>query len=115
MSEIPAAEPSEIKNLNAEERETTVTMSDADEHVRIWSAQRRVISRLRKNPKATEVRSGHIGTSAWAEFTIPAADYNPATGIKRNVNMSDERRAALAERLAATRAGAVAEDQDDED
>lgn len=90
---------SRIKSLSGPERETTVVTSDDDPNVMIWTAQRPYITRLRKAEDATEVRSGFIGTSEWAEFVIPRERWNPVSGIKRRVNMTDEKRAALADRL----------------
>jgi hypothetical protein len=81
--------------VEAAERETTITTSDADDLVTIWSAQPGVIGKLRRNPNFTEVDSGSYGSSAWARFTIPADRWNPATGAKRRVNLSDEQRVAL--------------------
>lgn len=87
----------------AAERETTVVATDEDEIVRISSAQRRHITKMRRNPAFTEVRTGvHDGTE-WAEFTIPADQWSPATGAKRKVNMTPEARAAAAARLSAAR------------
>lgn len=90
-------------SLSAAERETTVTITDADDVVRIWTAQRRYLGRLRRHPSYTEVKSGTHGGTEWAEFTIPASEWNPATGAKRKSNMTDEQKAALAERLRAVR------------
>ena len=70
-----------MENLTAAERETTITLCDDDELVRIWTAQRPVITRLRKNAAYTEVASGAIGTSPWAEFTCPVARFT--FGAKR--------------------------------
>ena len=93
-------------SLSAAERETTVTTTDADDVVRIWTAQRRYLGRLRRHPSYTEVKSGTHGGTEWAEFTIPASEWNPATGAKRKVTMTDEQRAASAARLRAVRASA---------
>ena len=79
---------------------------DADDVVRIWTAQRRYLGRLRRHPSYTEVKSGTHGGTEWAEFTIPASEWNPATGAKRKVTMTDEQRAASAARLRAVRASA---------
>lgn len=87
-------------SYTAAERETIVTVSDADEVVSIWTARRTDITKLRKNPKATEVETGEHHSV----FTIPADQWNPATGIKRTVNMSPEAKAAAAQRLEAARA-----------
>ena len=113
LMESPTAGVQETKrsvdvgqSLSAAERETTVTITDADDTVRIWTAQRRYLGRLRRHPSYTEVASGFHGGSEWAEFTIPASEWNPATGAKRKVTMTDEQRAASAARLRAVRASA---------
>lgn len=91
-------------SLHASERETTVTSTDGDDTVRIWTAQRRHIGRLRRHPAYTEVASGFHDGSEWAEFTIPADRWNPATGAKRErAPLTDEQRQAAAQRLAAAR------------
>lgn len=87
----------------ATERETVVNCSDGDDTVRIWTAQRRFITRLQRHPKATLVASGEHDGSAWAEFEIPASEWNPVSGIKRASNLTDEQRRAAAERLAKAR------------
>ena len=89
--------------MNADERETTVTASDGDETVRIWTAQRRYITKLRRHPKVTEVRTGFVDSSEWAEFTVPADQWNPASGVKRASSLTDEQKRASAERLARAR------------
>ena len=90
--------------MNASERETTITSTDADGLVRIWTAQRGHLGRLRRNPNFTEVASGHYAKTEWAEFTIPAAMWNPASGAKRaTARQSEEQRAANVARLAAAR------------
>jgi hypothetical protein len=85
---------------NAFERETTINASDGDDLVRIWTAQRTVITRLRRHKSFTEVKSG-VDTDGfqWAEFTIPADRWNPATGAKRTLNLTEEQRAERAARL----------------
>ena len=88
----------------AYERETTVTATDGDDIVHIWTAQRRYITRLRKNPRFTEVASGMNGSQPWAAFVIPARDWNPASGAKRSNGMSAEQRLELAERMRKARA-----------
>lgn len=90
-------------SLHASERETTVTATDDDPTVRIWTAQRRHIGRMRRHPSFTEVGSGFHDGSEWAEFTIPADQWNPASGAKRKSNLTDEQKRAAAERLAASR------------
>ena len=87
------------------ERETVVNATDADDLTRITTGQRRFITRLRKHPSFTEVRTWHEGTTEWAEFTIPAGQWNPASGAKRRTRpMTEAERAAAAERLREARA-----------
>lgn len=91
--------------MNAAERETTVTTSDAEDTVRIWTAQRRFVNRLRSDPRVTIVAEGEHGDTKWIEATIPASDWNPVTGIKRRrAPLSEERREELRERLVQARA-----------
>ncbi|WP_029090077.1 hypothetical protein [Brevibacterium album] len=90
-------------SLSAPERETVVSVSDADERVRIWTAQRRHINKLRKSPKAVEVASGQHDGSEWAAFEVDADQWSPASGIRRTRNLTDEQRAAARERLARAR------------
>lgn len=90
-------------SLHAAERETTVASTDGDDTVRIWTAQRRHIGRLRRHPAFTEVKSGYHDGTEWAEFTIAADQWNPASGAKRKSNLTDEQRQAAADRLRAAR------------
>jgi hypothetical protein len=94
----------------ASERETVVNATDEDEVVRIWTAQRRFITQLRKHPKVTEIRCGIVDGSAWGEFEIPAAEWSPVRGIKHTRTMTFEQKAAISERLAAGRAAKDTED-----
>lgn len=104
MDTNDSAERAGIRSLNAAERETIINASDADGVVRIWTAQRPFITKLRRNPSFTEVASGQHGTSPWAEFTIPAERWNPATGAKRQGRtLTEAERLAAAQRLAAAR------------
>lgn len=89
--------------LTAAERETTVTTTDDDHTVRIWTSRARHIGELKRNGKFRLVAEGHHGTSVWAEFEIDDADWSPATGARRKVTMSDERKAQLREQLARSR------------
>lgn len=90
-------------SLTADERETTVVTSDSETVVRIWTAQRKFITRLRKHTTATEIESGEHDGTEWASFTIPADKWNPVSGIKRERNLTDEQREELRQRLAKAR------------
>ena len=86
----------------APERETTIRTSDDDELVYIWTAQRKYITRLRKDAAFTEVGAGFYGDSEWAEFTIPVDRWSPV-GVKRTRNMTSKARNEAAARLATLR------------
>lgn len=88
-----------VERLTADERETTTLSTDGDDLVRINTTQRRFITKLRKHPSFTEVDSGFYGATEWAEFTIPAMDWNPASGAKRHRAISDARKQELTARL----------------
>ena len=59
-------------SLTAAERETVVTVSDADSVMTIWTAQRPMITKLRRNPAAVLIEEGKIGSSVWARFEVRA-------------------------------------------
>lgn len=84
--------------MNAEERETTICACDADATVHIWSAQRRYITRMRKDPAFTEVASGVFEGTEWAEFSVPADRWSPA-GVKRTRKMSENQKEQARSRL----------------
>ena len=102
-----------VDYLTPDERETTLTMSDGDDLVRISTAQRTMITALRKKPAFTEVATGFHGTTEWAEFTIPREKFNLAKAVKSSLNLTDEqretRRANMA-RLHAHRAATIAKE-----
>ena len=89
--------------LTAPERETTVISTDGDDLVTVETAQRRYLTRLRKNPSFLEVATGTYEGTEWARFTIPASEWNPATGAKRKRNLTAVQRQELADRLARAR------------
>lgn len=86
----------------AAERETVITVSDADDVVSIWTAQRPVILRLARDDRFTLTASGEHDGSPWASFTVPADRWSPLSGAKRR--MSDTEREARRATLAAVRA-----------
>src|SRR3954464_15367985 len=58
-------------SLTAPERETVITFSDADDTAQVHTHQRRIITKLRNNPAATQVDDlTHDGT-AGAVFELP--------------------------------------------
>lgn len=92
-----------MRNLEPEERETVVNTTDADTEVRIWTAQRVYITKLRRHPRVTELRSGFHGSTEWAEFTVPRDQWNPVTGVKRGHAGTDAQKRASLEALARAR------------
>jgi hypothetical protein len=91
-------------SLTAEERETIITFNDADDTADIWTAQRPIITRLKKNPAATLLEEGKHDGSVWARFSLPASLVSFRTArVKRE--LSTERREALREQMRAVNAG----------
>ena len=83
-------------SLTPPERETIVSMTDADDVARIWTAQRTIITKLPANPAATLIEEGTHDGTAWARFEIPAALLTFRT---RRREMTDDQRSAAADRL----------------
>lgn len=83
--------------LTAYERETVITLNDEDATVHIWTAQRPVVDRLKKNDNYTMTESGNHEGTEWAAFTIPKAKFRFTE--KRTYNLTDEQRKAVGERL----------------
>ena len=84
-----------ITSLSADERETTIVACDGDE---FDSSRRRDITALRRRQNVTEVAAGFHGSTEWARFLVPAHLFDVARGVRIPRTLSDEQRAALAER-----------------
>lgn len=93
-----------VQSLSAAERETVVTTNDESDIVTVWTAQRRFITKMRRNPNFTEVRSGSYGTTEWAEFTVPAERWSPL-GVRRQNSLTEQQRDEARTRLASVRRG----------
>ena len=108
-----------ITSLTADERETTLTVADGGDFVRIDTTRRKDITALRKRANVVLVASGFHGTTEWAQFLVPAHLYDVARGVKTPRTLSDEQRAVLAERarrfFGAERAKVAALDADQGD
>jgi hypothetical protein len=91
-----------MTSLTAAERETVVNWSDADDEMTVWTAQRPIITKLKRNPAATLVEEGHHGTTAWALFRLPTNLLTFRTPRKGRA-MTDEQRMAASERLRVAR------------
>ena len=87
-----------ITSLTADERETTLTVADGGDFVRIDTTRRKDITALRKRANVIQVESGFHGSTEWAQFLVPAHLYDVARGVKTPRTLSDEQRAVLAER-----------------
>lgn len=86
-----------------EEQETTVTGNRKEGVYYVWTADP---VHIRKFDAAVE--DGRISVTKrgedWAEFEVSAEFYDPARGLKQKRKpMSEERRAAVAERFAKAR------------
>jgi len=61
-----------ILSLTASERETVITFSDEHDTATVHTHQRRIITKLRNNPAATEIQDLTFEGTAGAVFEIPA-------------------------------------------
>jgi hypothetical protein len=96
-SEDEGTESQGVSGLSREEQETTINVSGADDLVRVSTTLKRHITQMRRDANYTEVRSGHYGTTEWAEFTCPVDKFR--FGSKKVVNLSEEVRQERAERM----------------
>jgi hypothetical protein len=90
-------------SLTAPERETVIAFSDADDTATIHTHQRRVITKLRNNPAATEIEDQTFEGSAGAVFELPADLISFRTGRRK---LSPEQAKAAAANLDTTRRAA---------
>jgi hypothetical protein len=106
---VPLAIGVEAQNLDVSdegsvsERETIVNMNAGDPIVRIWTAQRHVIQRLRKDKRFTETTDPSVCADDEASFTIPRSEWTPWGGAKHRRQLTDEQRAEMSARFAKTR------------
>lgn len=85
-------------SLTPPERETIITLNDEDDVAHIWTAQRPMITKLRRNAAATLLSEGKHDGSVWAEFEVPKALVSIRTKrVKRE--LTPEQREVLAERM----------------
>jgi hypothetical protein len=85
-------------SLSERERETIVNMNDGEEVAHVYTAQRRLITRLKNNPAAVLVGEGTHEGSAWARFTVPA-ELVSFRSVRRRVELTGERRQARSEAM----------------
>lgn len=89
-------------SLTAAERETIVTGCDADDHITIWTAQRPIITKLKKNDAAELLDEGVHEGSVWAKFRLDAGLLSFRSGKRK---MSDAQREAARLRMVAMHKG----------
>jgi hypothetical protein len=87
-------------SLTAYERETTVNLNDADDTAQVFTAQRTVLTRLRRNPAAEEMESGVFDGTEWARFRLPAK----LVSFRNPRVITEQRKAQLAASAASARA-----------
>ena len=91
-------------SLSGIERETVIVSNDEDDTASVWTAQRPVITKLRRNPSAVLIEEGQHDGSAWAKFEIPKGLISfRSARVKREY--TPEQRAAAAARMKAARNG----------
>lgn len=75
MDETTVAEDwrPKTRSLTPGERETVVLMDDETDMALITTWQRRIITKLEKNPAAEKVWESSLGTSRGAQFRLPAS------------------------------------------
>jgi hypothetical protein len=83
-------------SLTAPERETVITFSDADDTAMIHTHQRRIITKLKNNPAATEVEDISFDGTAGAVFELPADLISFRSGRRK---MTETQRAAAVANL----------------
>lgn len=88
-----------IRGLSMDEQETVVIRTRTGEWTVIESTIPVDITVLRRNPRAEQVESGYFGSTEWAKFRVPSSEWNPARGIKRTLNLTEEQRKAAGARL----------------
>ena len=88
----------------AAERETTVTINDADELARIWSARQKDITAMRKKPEVfTEVRSTVYDGTECVSFTAPKDRFSVGRAATTKRVLTDEQRDEMRTRGATLR------------
>ena len=92
-----------VMSLTDFERETVVNLNDGDDIARVYTAQRKVITRLKNNPAAALVEEGTFEGTAWARFTIPA-EFVSFRSVRVRRELTAEQRQALSDAMRDRRA-----------
>ena len=94
-------------SLTAFERETVVNFNDGENIAEVYTAQRPVITKLKKNPAAKLIEEGTFEGSVWARFELPKALVSFRSGrVKRQ--LTQEQRRDASERMKRARSLRVA-------
>lgn len=80
--------------LTAFERETVIVFNDAEDAASVYTAQRRIITQLKKNPAAILIDEGSFEGSAWARFELPKKFISFRTKTRAFCEAERSRRAA---------------------
>ena len=93
-------------SLTPAERETILNLDDETGVVRIWTAQRTVLNRLKSKADAGAlemISHGHHGTTEWAEFRLDTraegASFDLARAFRVKRQLTPNQKAALSARL----------------
>jgi hypothetical protein len=82
------------------ERETTVSFNDADDTAYIYTAQRKVITKLKRNSAVKILEEGTFEGTAWLKCEMPAH----LIGFRNPPKLTEEQRANRSRTMQATRA-----------
>jgi len=85
-------------SLTAPERETIIGMDDSRDTASIYTAQRKLITKLKKNPAVVLLEEGVFEGSAWARFEMPANLISFRT-VKKTIVLTEEQKQARAAQL----------------
>jgi hypothetical protein len=106
------AQEVEQVSFTAPERETVIVFNDEDELASVYTSQRAVITRLKKNPAASIVDEGRFGGSPWAEFELPKRFVTFRSKERTFDGEERQRRAAVLNAARKTAAGENSADSD---
>ena len=90
-------------SLSKAERETIISLSDADDVAYVYTAQRRIITKLKANPSARLIEEGVFDGTAWTRFEILNALISFRSQVRRGRALTEAEKDAAALRLAKAR------------
>jgi hypothetical protein len=94
-------------SLTAPERETVITFSDEDETATVHTHQRKIITKLKNNPAATQVDDLTFDGTAGAVFELPADLISFRSKQRKGRELSPTERAEKVRQLQSGRAKAA--------